>query len=244
MKNPYSFKHLRPSGILRWSTFCILAGGGAGLTGCDRGVRYVATEQDMEMAEVQTRVESVDQQETTLKRGEVANNFHLGKVGYYHAQVHRFFEHPYGFQQDGRWFVNGEWQEREPSSAGIEASRPIPEELAKVDAALVEEQKQAGPSGQGGSSLGMGNALMMYWLLSGNRGMFGGGAGFQQASGRAQNWQTGLESQRRAIGQYSAANPGYQKMVQQSRTSGIPVRPGQAVRGGFGSRSAGFSSGT
>ena len=30
---------------------------------------------------------------------------------------------------------------------------------------------------------------MMYWLLAGNRGMFGGGAGFQQASGQAQGWQ-------------------------------------------------------
>ncbi len=243
MKNRNLMKHLSPSGFLRWSTFCILAGGSASLTSCDRGVRYVATEQDMEMAEVQTRVEKVDQQEATLKRGEVSNNFHLAKVGYYHAAAHQFFEHPYGFQQDGRWFVNGVWQDQAPPAGELEVTRPTPEALAQVDAALAQEQKAEGNSG-GGQGFGMGNALMMYWLLAGNRGMFGAGAGFQQASGRAQNWQRGIESQRSAVGRHAAANPGYQKMVQQSRASGTPIRPGQAVRGGFGSRSSGFSSGS
>lgn len=47
MKKRISPTTLRPGGILRWSTLCILAGG---LTSCDRGVRYVATEKDAEMA--------------------------------------------------------------------------------------------------------------------------------------------------------------------------------------------------
>lgn len=241
MKKRSFLTTLRPGGILRWSTACILAGS---LGSCDRGVRYVATEQDVEMAETQTQIEKLDSEKSKLIKGEVANNFHIPRVGYYHAEAHGFFEHPYGFEQDGRWFVNGIWQDQ-PVAETLASSRPSPAALKKVEAALEEEQKvAANPSNQQhhGGGFGMGNALMMYWLLAGNRGMFSPGAGFQQAGGQAGNWQRGVETQRGAVASHAAANPGYQRMVQQSRAGGAPVRAGQSVRGGFGS-SPGSSSG-
>jgi hypothetical protein len=200
------------------------------------------------MAEAQAKIDELDKQQAILKRGEVANNFHFPRLGYYHAAAHDFFEHPYGFSNDGRWYCNGVWQDQAPAEAVVASSRPSPEALKKVDDALAAEQKEQPQAGTGQTSgshgFGMGNALMMYWLLAGNRGMFGGGAGFQQAGGQVQNWQRGVESQRSAVGRYAAANPGYQRMVAQSRATGMPVRPGQSVRGGFGSRSTGSSFGS
>ncbi len=231
-----SFPTLRPGGILRWSTACILAGS---LASCDRGTRYVATEKDAEMAEAQTQIEKLDSVKSKLTKGEVANNFHIPRVGYYHAEARSFFEHPYGFEQDGRYFINGQWQSQ-PVAETIASSRPTPEALKKVEAALEQEQKTASNQGSG---FGMGNALMMYWLLAGNRGMFSPGNGFRQASGQAGNWQRGVETQRSAVGSYAAANPGYQRMVDQSRASGTSVKPGQSVRGGFGNSRATGSGG-
>lgn len=231
MKKRSFLTTLRPGGILRWSTACILAGG---LASCDRGVRYVATEKDVEMAEAQTQIEKLDSEKSKLIKGEVANNFHIPRVGYYHAEVRSFYEHPYGFEKDGRYFINGVWQDQALPEA-VASSRPTPEALKKVETALEEEQKVASnPQQHGGGGFGMGNALMMYWLLAGNRGMFSPGNGFRQASGQAGNWQRGVESQRSAVGSYAAANPGYQRMVDQSRASGTSVKPGQSVRGGFG----------
>jgi hypothetical protein len=166
-------------------------------------------------------------------------------VGYYHADQQDFFEHPYGFSQDGRYFINGEWKD-ESVPAMATASRPTPEALKKVEAALEEEQKVAAkPSGHHSHGFGMGNALMMYWLLAGNRGMFSGGSGFRQASNQAGSWQRGVDDQRGVVTRYASANPGYARMVDQSRASGVPVKAGQSVRGGFGSstsRSSGRSS--
>jgi hypothetical protein len=232
MKKRSFLTALRPGGILRWSTVCILAGG---LAGCDRGVRYVATEKDVEMAEAQTQIEKLDSEKSKLLKGEVAHNFHIPRVGYYHAEARNFYEHPYGFSQDGRYFVNGTWQDQ-PGVATVASSRPTPEALKKVEAALEEEQKTASTiHHHHGGGFGMGNALMMYWLLSGNRGMFSPGNGFRQARGQAGNWQQGMESQRSAVKSYAASNPGYQRMVDQSRASGTSIKPGQSVRGGFGS---------
>jgi hypothetical protein len=236
MKKRSFLTPLRPGGILRWSTVCILAGGAAGLTGCDRGVKYVATEQDVEMAETQSRIDTLDAEKSRLLKGEVANNFHIPRVGYYHAEARRFYEHPYGFAQGGRYFVNGSWQDH-PGPEVFLSTRPTPEALKMVEAALEEEQKTA--SASGGHGFGMGNALMMYWLLAGNRGMFSPGAGFQRAGGQVETWQRGVDTQRGAVSRYAASNPGYQRMVAQSRATGAPVRPGQSVRGGFGSRSSG-----
>lgn len=235
---------LRPGGILRWSTACILAGG---LTSCDSS-SYVATPKDVEMAKIQSQIDTLDEQKAKLMNGEVANNFHIPRVGYYHAEARNFFQHPYGFQQEDRYFVNGVWQ-NQPGPSEVAASRPSPEALKKVETALAEEQKLASnPQSHAGGGFGMGNALMMYWLLSGNRGMFSPGAGFQQAQRSAGNWQQGVDTQRDNVRSYASANPGYNRVVRQAQASGAPVRAGQSVRGGFGSspRSSGgggFSSG-
>ncbi len=235
---------LRPDGILKWSTACILAGGVVGLTSCDRGVTHVITEKDVEMAETELHLEKMDSERQRLTRGEVRNNFPLEGLGYYHAEAKDFYQHPFNFSQDGKYFVNGEWQD-EPGLEMVASSKPTPETLKKVEAALEKEQAQNGSSersGQGG--FGMGNALMMYWLLAGNRGTFAPGAGFRQASGQAQSWSQGVDNRRAAVATHAAGNPGYQRMVQQSRATGQPMRPGQSVRGGFGSQRSGFTAGS
>ncbi|MES2477125.1 MAG: hypothetical protein V4640_15170 [Verrucomicrobiota bacterium] len=238
MKQRSFLTTLRPGGILRWSTACILAGS---LASCDRSVSYVATEQDAEMAKAQNEIETLDSEKAKLMKGEVTNNFHIPRVGYYHAEAKSFFAHPYGFEQDGRYFINGTWQ-NQLTTATVASSRPTPEALKKVEAALEQEQKTASNPQQHHSGFGMGNALMMYWLLAGNRGMFSPGNSFHQASGQVGNWQRGVDSQRSAIGSYAAANPGYQRMMDQSRASGTAIKPGQSVRGGFGSSRSGGSS--
>lgn len=245
-----SHTSIRPGGALLWSTAAILAG--LGLSGCERS--YVATAKDQQMAETQKRIEALDQQKSKLSSGEVENDFYLEGVGYYHAGAHDFFPHPYGYSHDGKWFVNGVWQEQAPPLEAIGSSRPSPAALKKVEAALEKEQQAlAGQSGarnqNSGGGFGMGNALMMYWLLSGNRGFFSPGAGFRSASTQAPAWQGDVERQRTAVSSHASANPGYRRMVAQSQASGAPVRAGQSVRGGFGSsRSSGggggFSSGS
>ena len=145
--------------------------------------------------------------------------------------------------------MNGAWQDRPPAMETVDASRPSPEALKKVDAALQREQQlmagQSGTARSGGHGLGMGNALLMYWLLAGNRGGFTPGAGFRSATAQAPAWQGAVERQRGAVVNHAATNPGYRRMVEQSRASGMPVRAGQSVRGGFGSgrSGGGFSSG-
>jgi hypothetical protein len=243
MKKRSPLASIRPGGILRWSTTCILAGGVVGLSSCQRPDDYVATEKDLQMAEAQSRIEQLDSQQELLKNGEVANNFHLPGVGYYHAEAHDFFDHPYQFSNEGRFFVNGVWQDQ-PGREDIEPSRPSPAALKKVDQALAREQQLAqGSAPSQGGGFGMGNMLMMYWLLSGNRGMFSPGAGFRNAGPQVGNWQNSVENQRRAVNAHASANPGYNRMVNQSRMRGAAVQPGQSVRGGFGGRSSGFSFG-
>ncbi|MCW1884563.1 hypothetical protein OKA04_07450 [Luteolibacter flavescens] len=240
---------IRPGGVLRWSTVALLAG--AGLTGCDRG-DYVASAKDQQMAETQKRIDELDAQKAKLASGMVPNNFHLEGVGYYHADARDFYPHPYGFEREGKWFVNGLWQ-NVPGPGLVADSRPTPEALKKVEGALEKEQQLlAGQSGtaRSGGGFGMGNALLMYWMLSGNRGFFSPGNGFRQATSQAPQWQGNMDNQRRAVASHAAANPGYQRMVEQSRASGKPVRAGESVRGGFGSSSrnsggsGGFSSGS
>jgi len=239
---------IRPGGVLRWSTVALLTG--AGFSGCERS--YVATAKDQQMAETQKRIEALDAQKSKLASGMVANNFQLEGVGYYHAAARDFYPNPYNFQRDGRYFVNGMLQ-ADPGPATVPDSRPSPEALKKVEAALEKEQQVlAGQSGAARSSssggFGMSNALLMYWMLSGNRGFFSPGNGFSQATAQAPQWQGSVESQRSAVASHAAANPGYQRLVAQSKASGTPVRAGQSVRGGFGgstsARSSGGSSGS
>lgn len=230
---------IRPGGILFWSTACILTGA---LQSCDRSVTHVISEKDAEMAESELAIEKMDSEKSRLLQGEVSHNFHIEKVGYYHADARDFFPHPHGFQQDGRYYVDGVWVDH-PVAATLEKSRPSPEALAKVEKALEEEQASTA-SAPHGHGCGMGHALMMYWLLSGNRGSYAPGAGFRRADGQAGNWQRGVDQRRDEVRGYAAANPGYRRMVEQSRASGIAVRPGQTVRGGFGSTSSSRSAGS
>lgn len=231
-----------PGGILRWSTACILAGT---LSSCERS--YVSTEKDAEMAETQHRIEKLDGAKSALLMGEVPNNFHIPGVGYYHAEMGDFFEHPYGFVKDGQHFINGRWEyfARETT---VKASHPTPKTLRHVEMALEEEQKgetQNQNPHQGG--LGMGNALMMYWILSGNRGMYSSGSGFQQAQRKVSGWQQDVEKKREETRTYAYSNPGYTRIVQKAKAGGTSVKAGQSVRGGFGSSSSrgggGFSFG-
>ncbi|MFT4176415.1 MAG: hypothetical protein QM627_07130 [Luteolibacter sp.] len=208
---------IRPGGILSWSTACLLAGGAVSLSSCEKSVSRVMDEG--QRSERTTETDAVQKQ---LESGLVPNNFHLPKVGYYHAGVNRFYDTPYNQYRDQQWFVNGEWV----NGAGpdnIPATRPDAESLKKVDTALSEEQRTAGTQASGGG-FSMMNAMMMYWLLAGNRGLFSPGSGFQWAQRQAPAWQ--------ANRQVRPNNPATQT---QNRQQGV------SSRGGFGS-SQGFSS--
>ena len=241
MKRPPFDNLIRPGGILRWSTACLLAGA---LGSCERESGYVATERDAELAADQLFLEKMEAQAPWLKNGKLTNNFHLPPLGYYHVEARRFFEHPYGHQQDGRYFINGSWSPvmLQPE---LGSSRPLPEVLEEMETLLEEmpaEEVAGGPAG--GSTVyhhhhgsGLGNALMMYWLLSGNRGAFSPGAGFQRGQSEAGKWQQTVNQRRDEIRTHAAANPAYQRLVAESRARGQAVRPGQSVRTGFGTSS-------
>ncbi len=233
---------LRPGGILRWSTFCILAG----LTGCEE--RYVATQKDVEMAGLQKKIDALDQQRLQLMRGSVPNNFHVPGVGYYHAPVRNFFEFPYDHVKDGMHYINGKWEyfSKEPEVA---SSQPTAAALKKVEAALEEQEQEedgkqnATASNHRGGGFNTTDALLMYWMLSGNRGNFTAGNGFRQADQRAPTWQRDVEEKRSEVNNHSSGNAGYRAMVQRSEATGTPVKAGQSVRGGFGSSRTGSGGG-
>jgi hypothetical protein len=250
MKKRGVFTRIRECGILHLSTVGILAGGALGLTGCDSN--YVASPKDEQMAGLQAKLDELDAQKSRLMNGELANNFELPGVGFYHAEARDFFPYRHGFEKDGKWYVNGVWQDTPVAEARVASSRPTPEALKKVELALAREQELLAKSNAttGSSSTthqhhsGFGNALMMYWLLSGSRGFFSPGAGFQQATAQSGRWQQGVDQARQTVAGHAAANPGYSRMVAQSKASGVPVRAGQSVRGGFGSGSSRVSSGS
>jgi len=244
MKKRSFFAPIRQNGVLHWSTACILAGGMAGLTGCER--KYVATAQDENMAKIQAKIDTLDAKRSKLMNGEVDNNFNMPGVGYYHAEARDFYEHPYAYQNDGRWFANGKWQDQPVAQATVAASRPNPDALKKVEDALNREQQLIASQNSGAAGAasnnqrqgpGVGSALMMYWLLAGNRGSFNPGMGFQRAGSQVDSWQRGVDEQRRSVSSYAAAHPGYSRMVAQSHSTGTPVKAGQSVRGGFGGSS-------
>ncbi|MBX3743013.1 MAG: hypothetical protein KF712_18660 [Akkermansiaceae bacterium] len=237
----------RPNGILRWSTLCVLAGG---LASCEKEESYTFTEKDAAMANLQSGIDKLDSQHALLKAGEVANNFQMDGVGYYHAERREFFPQPYNLRaNDGRYFVDGSWQ-AQPGPDFVPPSRPSPESLKKIDAALTEARKEEEKSGgntashSGGGFSGT-NMLLMYMLLSGNRGLFSPGAGFQQTDRNPADLNRRAMDERRTAAGHASANPGYRRAVEQSRMQGTPVKPGQSVRGGFGaSRSSEFTSGS
>lgn len=241
---------VREGGVLYWSTLVLLAGGSLGLTSCD-SPPHTATVRDEQMAALQQKLDAVESQKARLMSGEVANNFELPGVGFYHAAARDFFPYSYGFHKDGKWYVDGAWQDVAPGTPKLTASRPTPEALKKVELALGREQEllnqqKAGSSGSSvthhHSGFGMGNALMMYWLLAGNRGFFSPGAGFRNAGTQAAGWQQNMDRQRSTVNSYASANPAYRRMVEQSKATGTPVKAGSSVRGGFGGTSSSRSS--
>lgn len=238
--------------MLRWSTSLILAGGMGGLVSCDSGNTYVATAEDQRMAKMQAEIDQLDAQRQKLLRGIVENNFELENVGFYHAAARKFYSTRYNEQRDGKWFVNGNWQDTKGIEP-VDPSRPDEETLKQLESVFLKEKnewEQMAHSGGGGTvhhhhhSSGLGTGLMMYWLLSSNRGHYPMSSGFQQSTPMANGWQNQMENQRQTVRSYAQSNPGYSSLVAQSKASGKPVTTGTSVRGGFGSRSSGGSFGS
>jgi hypothetical protein len=250
MKKHGDSPRIRKGGILHWSTLCLLAGSGVGLTSCDSDSTYTATAADEQMAGLQKKLDDIDSRRAQLTQGYLEHNFELPGLGFYHVDANDFFPYKYGEQQGGKWYANGEWVDYQPLTPALTSSRPSVEALKKVEMLLEREQQLASQGGGTSSSTvhhhhggsGIGNMLMMYWLLSGNRGFFTPGAGFQQAQMNQSNWQQSVQQDRQRVSSYAASNPGYQRLVQESRSSGAPVTAGKSVRGGFGSSYSGSSS--
>ncbi|MFT3990049.1 MAG: hypothetical protein QM680_01445 [Luteolibacter sp.] len=209
---------IRPGGILSWSTACLLAGGAMSLSSCDSSIRNVMEKNERGEDPVRKQLES----------GLVTNNFHIEKIGYYHAAVNQFYDTPYNQFRDEKWFVNGEWS-MVAGPDNVEATRPNPEALKKVDTALSEEQRTASAThANSGGGFGMGNALLMYWLLSGNRGFFSPGSGYQWAQRQSPTWQRPYRDSRSSSG---AGVFGRSGSSSSTGTKGGTV----SSRGGFGS---------
>lgn len=205
------------------------------------------------MAELEMNLDEMDRRRAQLTKGYVDHNLEIPGAGFYHADAHDFFPYPYGQEKDGKWYANGEWVDTQPKAPRLSVSRPSEAALKKVEGILAEEQQQELAGGGASSSgtqqtthyhggSGVGSMLLMYWMLSGNRNNFTPGAGFQQAQMRQQGWQQSLDNDRNTVKSHAAANPGYQRLVQQSKQSGAPVTAGKSVRGGFGGTSSGSSS--
>lgn len=251
---PDSVSRLQSRGVLRWSTSLILASGITGLTSCERKV--VATAEDARIAKMEAEVERLDSQRAQLLKGELANNFELPGLGFYHAAVNDFYPVSYNTQENGRWFVNGEWKEA-AGQLDVPPSRPSTAALQRVEQQLTKEREtwekeSAAPATASSGSTahhyhgaGFGQGLMLYWLLSGNRGHYNPGPGFQQTAPMAGRWEQNVEQNRNAVRSYSQTHPSYSNFVARSKATGSPVREGMSVRGGFGSgsrSSSGFNS--
>lgn len=256
MKKHSDRTRIRPGGILQWSTLCLLAGGSVALTSCDSKSTYTATAQDEQMAALQKKLDDIESRKSQLLNGYVEHNFELPGAGFYHADAQDFFPYTYGHEKDGKWYANGQWVDAKPEPPRLTTSRPSEAALRKIEMILAREQELVEENSTASSSSthrssyhsnhhhgsGVGNMLLMYWLLSGNRNNYTPGAGFQQAQARQQGWQQSLNNDRSTVNAHAAANPGYQRLVQQSKQSGSPVTAGKSVRGGFGGSSSGSSS--
>jgi hypothetical protein len=244
MKKTSQHIRLRKGGILQWSTLCLLAGGSVALNSCDSESTCISTPEDAKMAGLQKQLDEIESRKGQLMNGELENNFELPGLGFYHAEAGDFFPYRHGHSKDSKWFSAGEWLEYEPAAPYPSATRPTPVALEKIQQLLEREQALAEKSGSGNTVThhhhgggGMGNMLMMYWLLSGNRGAFTPGAGFQNAQRQESGWRRSVDQGRQTVSSYAASNPGYSRLVEQSKASGARVTPGSSVRGGFGSSS-------
>ena len=188
--------NLSPTGILRWST-TILA---LSLVSCDSKVKHVMAdpssadqaspaltppELSQEESEKLKALAAFDQRKAIFESGKIENNFHLEKLGYYHANAHRFFPHAYQEEKDGKWFVDGEWRDQRGAEA-VEPSTPNVETLAALEKLLVEQPAPASGSSSSSMPMQMGmhhngffgghfgwtDALLTYMVLSGNRNQY------------------------------------------------------------------------
>ncbi len=253
MKRIKSKSLLRIGGILQWSTFCLVTG--VSLNSCNSEKNYTATAEDEKMAALEQQLDDVEKKKAQLMSGEIENNFELPGLGFYHSEAQSFYPHRYGAIQDGKWFANGDWVNQVPGAPSPAKSRPSEATLQKIQELLEKEQElaQSGSSSTHSSSggvhhhhagMGMGSMMMMYWMLSSNRGGFTQGRGFQYAQNEQQGWQQKLTRDRQAVSSYASSNPGYSKLVKDSKEYGKPVRTGSSVRGGFGGSSSSYSSGS
>lgn len=233
-------------GILRFSTYVILAGGTLTFTSCDSSERKAREARSSYENESRRLINELDAQRTQLLSGEVPNNFHIPGIGYYHATAHDFYEHSYNFQRDGKWFVNNAWV----PAAGPESvppSRPAPEVLRRIDEKLDKQQQSLDATAAQASNYqhhassgpGMGTALMMYWLLSGNRGHYSPGAGFSAFGQRAPMWESNYRRQREDQARSSAYAGGGGSA---SRSSSYGSRSSTSPSGGDSSSTASRSS--
>lgn len=188
--------NLTPTGILRWST-TVLA---LSLVGCDSNVKHVMADPNApetsspELSKELTKelspeekekikaLAAFDQRKAVFESGKIENNFHLEKLGYYHANAHRFFPHAYQEEKDGKWFVDGEWRDQRGVET-VEPSTPNVETLAALEKLLVEQPAPASGSSSSsmpmqmgmhhngffGGHFGWSDALLTYMVLSGNR---------------------------------------------------------------------------
>jgi hypothetical protein len=240
---------IRRGGILQLSTWLILAGSTVSLTSCDSSQRKAREAQANYEVESKRLIDELDAQRQQLLSGEVPNNFHIPGVGYYHAGAHDFFEHSYNHQRDGKWFVNNEWLDEEGPSA-VAASRPSPEALTRIDQTLAKSEEAldamanqvAQHQSQASSGPGLGSALMMYWLLSGNRGSFAGGSGFTRCGQKAPLWESKYRDQRQQQAR-TTANARAGVRTASAPNSGSNSRAtAPSSRGGFGAHGGSSSS--
>jgi hypothetical protein len=243
---------LRRDGILRLSTWLILAGGAASLTSCDSSERQAMQARASYEAESKRLIEELDSQRQQLLSGEVPNNFHIPGIGYYHATAHDFYEHSYNFQRDGKWFVNNAWAEQ-AGPQDVPASRPSPEALRRIDETLDKQQQGLDATAaqaahyqhQATAGPGLGSTLMMFWLLSGNRGLFSPGPGFTSFGQRAPMWESRYREQRdqqaRTTTSYGSGGGSSSSRFGSSRPSGTSSSSGDGASHSSSSSSSGSS---
>lgn len=218
---------IRRGGILQLSTWLILAGSTISLTSCDSSERKARESRASYEAESKRLIDELDSQRQQLLSGEVPNNFHIPNVGYYHAGAKDFYEHSYNSQKDGKWFVNNAWVDQ-PGPETVPPSRPAPESLTRIQSTLEKAEQSLDATAaqanqyahQASSGPGLGSAMMMYWLLSGNRGGFTPSAGFSNFGQRAPLWESKYRQQREQQARSGSSGGGAASGYRRSGTSG------------------------
>lgn len=98
------------------------------------------------------------------------NNFHLPGAGYYHADYHAWFPHPYNYHDPARgYFAGGLWN-LAPLALALNRSQPSVDAVATANAALLARQKQDEAIYRGNSAASTGSSAgRSTWFRSGGR---------------------------------------------------------------------------